>query len=420
MRAGAWSTIRDIVAAQTSWRRARDVADRLPADSPELLALQIAPRTLLSATAIRVGGSGAETGFDELRTLCERAGDKRSLAIGMTGLVAQALLMHDEAAIALADEHLRLLESIGDPDLTVGLFISAFATKVQCGDARELLRLADRVIALADGDASKGNLVFGSPLAMAHAFRGTARWMLGIPSWKDDYARAIALARESDVATLAGAMFYTYLISVPWIVPADEEALRLSAEALDRAERSGDDVAVIMCQCARSQILLSAGGRHADAGRAMLAHIKDAVLHERFSHSMLGAIDTSLAAVMARAGDLDGAIELARSVIDNHLWPSGEGMWALTTGALVQPLLERGADGDVEAAEAAIDRMAGLAVADVTGFRIHELRLRAMLARAKGNVGEYRELADRYLAQATSLGFHGHIAAAEAMTRELT
>ena len=48
------------------------------------------PRTLLCASAFRVGGSGAETGFDELRELCDDAGDKRSLAIGMTGLVASA------------------------------------------------------------------------------------------------------------------------------------------------------------------------------------------------------------------------------------------------------------------------------------------------------------------------------------------
>ena len=83
MRAGTWSTNRDIVAAHTSWRRARAVADRLPEnDTADRLAMQIAPRTLLCASAFRVGGSGAETGFDELRELCEAAGDKRSLAIG--------------------------------------------------------------------------------------------------------------------------------------------------------------------------------------------------------------------------------------------------------------------------------------------------------------------------------------------------
>ena len=34
MRAGNWSTNRDIVAAHTSLRRARDVADQLPEDTP--------------------------------------------------------------------------------------------------------------------------------------------------------------------------------------------------------------------------------------------------------------------------------------------------------------------------------------------------------------------------------------------------
>ena len=43
-----------------------------------------------AATAWRVGGSGADTGFDELRELCTAAGDQRSLAIGMAGLVIDA------------------------------------------------------------------------------------------------------------------------------------------------------------------------------------------------------------------------------------------------------------------------------------------------------------------------------------------
>jgi adenylate cyclase len=87
MRAGAWSTNRDIAAAQTSWRRARQVADRLPEDDPDRIALRIAPRTLLCGTAFRVGGSGADTGFDQLRDLCTAVGDQGSLAVGMAGLV---------------------------------------------------------------------------------------------------------------------------------------------------------------------------------------------------------------------------------------------------------------------------------------------------------------------------------------------
>ena len=105
MRAGAWSTSRNIAAAQTSWRRARQVADRLPEHEPERMSMRIAPRTLLCGSAWRVGGSGTETGFDELRDLCAQAGDQRSLAIGMAGLVmAHDMNAHRRETSRLADE----------------------------------------------------------------------------------------------------------------------------------------------------------------------------------------------------------------------------------------------------------------------------------------------------------------------------
>ena len=43
------------------------------------------------------------------------------------------------------------------------------------------------------------------------------------------------------------------------------------------------------------------------------------------------------------------------------------------------------------------------------------LRLRALLARARGDDVAYRDLVNRYRAMAESLGFEGHIAWAEAM-----
>jgi hypothetical protein len=43
------------------------------------------------------------------------------------------------------------------------------------------------------------------------------------------------------------------------------------------------------------------------------------------------------------------------------------------------------------------------------------LRLRALLARVRGDDGAYRDLVSRYRAMAQSLGFEGHIAWAEAM-----
>ena len=47
---------------------------------------------------------------------------------------------------------------------------------------------------------------------------------------------------------------------------------------------------------------------------------------------------------------------------------------------------------------------------------ITQLRLRALLARARGDDVSYRDLASRYRAMAESLGYEGHIAWAEAMT----
>ena len=42
MRAGRWSTRRDIAAARASWERARQIADELPDDDPERTAMRIA------------------------------------------------------------------------------------------------------------------------------------------------------------------------------------------------------------------------------------------------------------------------------------------------------------------------------------------------------------------------------------------
>ena len=122
MRAAGWSTYRDISAAKTNWVQARQIADQLSADDPDRLAMQIAPRTLLCGNACRIGGTVADTGFDELRDLCTAAGDKLSLAIGMTGLVT-AMIYNDRIAEAaqLATECAALIESIGDPALIVGL-----------------------------------------------------------------------------------------------------------------------------------------------------------------------------------------------------------------------------------------------------------------------------------------------------------
>ena len=83
----------------------------------------------------------------------------------------------------------------------------------------------------------------------------------------------------------------------------------------------------------------------------------------------------------------------------------------------METLLDRGTDSDVAEAQAAIERFLtapadeGLVIRD-----IWLLRLRALLARARGDAGAYAHLRDRYRDMANSLGFEGHITWAEAMT----
>ena len=152
-----WSNIRDNAAAHDQLARARQVADLLPEADPDRLTMRIAPRTLLCATATRVGGSGAETGFEELRDLCIAAGDQRSLAIATAGRVLEQYFncSHAEAS-QTATELVRLLESIGDPTLTLALMTTALSVKQETGEMSEVLRLAERGIELAGGDATKG------------------------------------------------------------------------------------------------------------------------------------------------------------------------------------------------------------------------------------------------------------------------
>ncbi len=48
-------------------------------------------------------------------------------------------------------------------------------------------------------------------------------------------------------------------------------------------------------------------------------------------------------------------------------------------------------------------------------FDVTLLRLRALLARARGDETSYRDFAERYTTMATSLGFQGHMAPAEVL-----
>jgi len=419
MRAGAWVQSRDIRAARISWERARTVADRLPTDDPGRASMRIAPRTLLCVNTVRVAGSIADTGFDELRELCSAAGDTMSLAIGMAGLMA-ALVFHNRyrEAARVASECSRLLEPIADPALTVPI-LTVSQSMWMAGRAAEGLRLAQRGIDLAEGDPTKGSLgPIGSPLAAAILLRGSCRYCLGVPGWRQDLDQAIAMARSVGDAWgyLVGVVYkYRVAVHAGALLP-DAAADRDTAEAMEIAEHSGDDFAVDGARVSRGLVLINQGGSQRAAGFALLAQFREANLRHGYAKNVVRTVDTEIAKEKARTGDVDGAIELARAVVD-YTFDAGD---VLSLGeavrVLAEALLQRGTSADLKEAQAAFDRLA--AEPTDPGFVLFEvplLRLRALLARAHGDAATYAQFRDRYRDMAKTLGFEGHIALAEAM-----
>ena len=77
----------------------------------------------------------ADTGFDELRDMAVAADDEVSLAIGIAGQI-NALCDKERyrEASQLASELEPLLDSVGDPTLTVALLWSALPPKMCIGE----------------------------------------------------------------------------------------------------------------------------------------------------------------------------------------------------------------------------------------------------------------------------------------------
>ena len=382
--------------------------------------MRIAPRTMLCGIAWRVHMTVAGDRFEELRQLCTAAGDKASLAIAMAGLVMDhAYQDRIREASQLAADAWNLAESVGDLTLTVGLSMPVIYARAESGDLSDVLRWSQRIIDLADGDPTKGNFIFGSPLATAFTTRGIARFHLGRPGWRDDLRHGLAMARSADPLSYATVVTFAYMAGIPvGVLRPDDRAVDEIEDALRIAERSGDDVALAFARLTLGVALVHrATAAERDRGHKLLVEVSDVFVRRGYLLQALPIVNVYLARERARHGDRDEAVQLMRAAVD-HLFRGGRLMsWGVpATGVLVETLLDRGTDGDVVEAEAAIERLAAAPADEGLGIRdIWLLRLRALLARARGDDTAYRDFRDRYRDMAKTLGFEGHIDWAEAM-----
>ena len=104
-------------------------------------------------------------------------------ALSVLAGISQIIYGRVREASRVGSELMALVESIDDPSLTVLVAIALANTKFATGEMAEVPRWSQIIIDLAHGDPARGNVVYGSPLAIALATRGTARYALGDRGW---------------------------------------------------------------------------------------------------------------------------------------------------------------------------------------------------------------------------------------------
>ncbi|HTX94420.1 MAG TPA: adenylate/guanylate cyclase domain-containing protein [Mycobacterium sp.] len=417
MRAAAWSITRDITSALLSWERARQIADALPdEDDRRRAALQIGPLSVICANAFRARRGDSAARFPQLQQLCAVTGDRSSLAIGMAGLLNDTWNQgRSVEASQLADEHLRLLESLGDETLFVGLSFVDIMIKARIGEFVEALQWSEMVVEVSSGGLSEENLLWNAPFATVLSLRGFARACLGIEGWRQDFDDAVAMARHADAMSRACVVIH-YFVSIPsGLQPADDAVLREFNDALHYCEQSGDDFALALARAVMGVALIYRDTASLDAGLDLLMQVRDMTHQGSYSAAELPMINVYIAYGSAKRGNRLGALPVLREAVD-EIYDSGHLTYCPgATAALVETLLDHPTDDDLGKAEAAINRLAttpfspGTALLDIT-----LLQLWTLLARARGDA-EYQELRERYRQMARSLDFRGHIAWAEAM-----
>jgi adenylate cyclase len=90
------------------------------------------------------------------------------------------------------------------------------------------------------------------------------------------------MARAVDPMTLGSATQYSYAFAIPGgaLLP-DATAVRETADALTIAERSGDEIALLLARCARGITPAHLDAPEREAGLALLAEVREAALQGR-------------------------------------------------------------------------------------------------------------------------------------------
>ena len=250
-------------------------------------------------------------------------------------------------------------------------------------------------------------------------FRGVARWWLGRPGWRQDLVDAVDMARSCDPTTFAYILAWSYSLEIAYGVyrPDDDAAIGVIEEAAEATEKtSNDDALTLVEYCLGVSLIFRDAPDDRRRGMELLTRVLG-VLRERVP-SLVPVTEVWVAAQQAKV-DPDAALPLMRQAVDELLRAGRVGYAIGAAGEFVLTLLKLGSDSGVNEASDMIERMETLrSEHDSAILEITMLRLRALLARDRGDYDAHRDLALRYRAMAELHGFEGHVAWAAALIED--
>ena len=155
-----------------------------------------------------------------------------------------------------------------------------------------------------------------------------------------DLDDAVAMARKVDLATHILVVFWKHGWAIAnGVLLADETAVRELDDALQVAERSGDDSALGLARYVLG-IALSQRDGEADHKRGLdlLTQVRDMCTQLRFYRSELQGLELADAMERARRGDRDGAIPVIRKILNDFFEAGQLAYGAAGTAFLVEAL----------------------------------------------------------------------------------
>jgi adenylate cyclase len=416
MRAAEWLRPRDLPAARAEWESARLVTDRLPDDLDDVIAMRVAPRTMLVSTLLYVG-SDADTDelYTELRDFTKRIGDLRSFAIGTAGRI-WSFIVNDTRVPEAAALTLEVEAIVNDRDYdsaTMGIVLNslAFARFANC-EFDAALRHADALLALPDDTPAV-------EFASAKALRGVIEICLGDSKKGLERLRAgIEEARAHHPLHYAMVMHFYGTVVALGMCRADDLVDNVR-EALRRAESFGDISGIIVAQWCYGTVLLRTDNASRDMAIRLLERAHASIRQHSSMAISAATIAADLATDAAARGRRDQAIDDLRASFWLHTG-SGSRIFAGCPGeALVKLLIERGAEDDLAAAHQVVDRWHD-SRPGIPALDLWWMKSRALLAKAEGSTKEYAELASQYLELCEKLDARGRLTEARQLVRDST